>query len=217
MSKLFRTKDHLTLAQLARAWSSELLEPGEDPTRWERELIHILQEDILNGRLDNSGPPRNGCRLGLRWIGPDNKPRFIEGRELLEAFRAGPRVLDYVIVMKEAVLNFAERRQLRRPSWWADCAPGLPTEVSKDMKRNAVSPNVDAVASRSVGKQPRILKYLSEHFPGGVPEPGFCPRDELKAEILKWDRRLGPLDEATLKRGIDNYNASLTGQKIDPK
>jgi len=65
MSKLFRTKDHLTLAQLARAWSSELLEPGEDPTRWERELIHILQEDILNGRLDNSGPPRNGCRLGL--------------------------------------------------------------------------------------------------------------------------------------------------------
>src|SRR5438045_2553798 len=101
MSELFRTKGHLTLAQLARAWSSELTQPGEDPQRCEQHLIHILQEDILNGRLDDSGPPRDGGRLGLRWITPDNKAQFIEGRELLEAFRAGPQVLHYVIVMKE--------------------------------------------------------------------------------------------------------------------
>ena len=35
-------------AQLARAWSSELTQPGEDPQRCEQRLIHILQEDILN-------------------------------------------------------------------------------------------------------------------------------------------------------------------------
>jgi hypothetical protein len=216
MSELFRTKGHLTLAQLARAWSSELTQPGEDPQRCEQHLIHILQEDILNGRLDDSGPPRDGDRLGLRWITPDNKAQFIEGRELLEAFRASPQVLHYVIAMKEAVLNFAERRQLRCPSWWAEWALGPPTEVSKATMLNAVSPEIGAAASRSVGKQPRILRYLSEHFPGGVPEPGLCPREELKAEILKWDRRLGPLDDATLKRGIDNYNTSLRVIRFGP-
>ena len=53
MSKLFRRKEELTLAQLTRAWSSEFVEPGEDAKQCEQDLIHILwEEDILNGRLD---------------------------------------------------------------------------------------------------------------------------------------------------------------------
>jgi len=90
MSKLFRTKKALTLAQLVRAWSSELAERGEDAKQCEQDLIHILQEDILNSRLDNSGPLRNGRRLGLRCIGPDNRSHLVEGAQLLEYFESGP-------------------------------------------------------------------------------------------------------------------------------
>jgi hypothetical protein len=215
MSKLFRTKDHLTLAQLARAWSAELVEAGEDPKQREQYLVHLLQEDIVNGRLDDSGPLHNDVRLGLRCIRPDGKAGLVEGRQLLEFFAPGQDwSLDYVIIMKEAVLDFAKRRELTTPSWWSQSAT-IPSDTPNQTNETAMDPI--AVPSARMGKQPRILKYLSEHFPYGVPEPGLCPQDELKAEILKSDRRLGPLDEATLKKGIDNYNASLTGHKIDPK
>ena len=45
----------MTIAQLTGAWSSELAEGGEDPKQCEQNLVHILMEDILNGRLDDSG------------------------------------------------------------------------------------------------------------------------------------------------------------------
>jgi hypothetical protein len=83
------------------------------------------------------------------------------------------------------------------------------TEVQNDRKVNVVKPNSGAAPSRSLGKQPRILKYLSEHFPDGVPEPGLYPRKTLQFEIRKWDPDLSPLDEATLKKAIEKYNASL--------
>jgi hypothetical protein len=191
MSKLFRTKERLTLAELARAWSSELVESAGDPKQCERDLIHVLQEDILNGRLDDSGPLRNGRRLGLRCIRPDNKAGLIEGRELLEFLGPGQAwVLDYVLITKEAVLDFAKRHELPPPSWWAE--PGsTPTEVPNDTR--VIETNTGAAPSRSLGKQPRILKYLSERFPDGVPEPGLCPRHTLKSDILEWDPRLGAL------------------------
>jgi len=95
----------------------------------------------------------------------------------------------------------------------SDTPQGTPTEVPNDTKVNVVNTNTGAVASRSVGKQPRILRYLSERFPDGVPEPGLCPRHSLKSDILEWDPRLGPLDEATLKKAIENHNASLGKRK----
>ena len=115
------------------------------------------------------------------------------------------------------MLDFATRHKLPPPSWWVQPLSTPTTEVPKDTKVNAVKPKMGAAASRSVGKQPRILKYLSEHFPDGVPEPGLCPRYMLRSDILEWDPTLDPLDDATLKKGICNYNASLTRQKIDPK
>jgi len=215
MSQLFRTKDHLTLAQLARAWSSELVEAGEDPRQREQYLVHLLQEDIVNGRLDDTGPLHNNARLGLRCIRPDGNAGLVEGRQLLEFFGPGQNwALDYVIITKEAVLNFAKRRELTAPSWWV-VSVTKPSDAPNRTNETATGPM--GAPSGRMGKQPRILSYLSEHFPDGVPEAGLCPRDELKAEILKADRRLGPLDEATLKKGIDNYNASLTKPKIDPK
>jgi hypothetical protein len=76
----------MTIAQLTGAWSSELAEGGEDPKQCEQNLAHILMEDILNGRLDDSGPLRDGRRLGLRLIiTPESRAGFIEGRQLHNA------------------------------------------------------------------------------------------------------------------------------------
>jgi hypothetical protein len=206
VSKLFRTKGWMTVAQLTVAWSSELAEGGEDPKQCEQNLGHILMVDIVNGRLDDSGPLVDGRRLGLRLITPENRAAFIEGPQLLDLIRTKEAgLLDYVVVMKEAVLDFAQRHQLPSPSWWTDSS-STPTEV----KVNVVKPNTRAVAYRSVGKQPRILEYLREHLPDGVPEPGLYPRHTLKSDILKWDPGLVPLDESTLKKAIDKYNADFS-------
>ena len=209
MSKLFRTKGGMTIAQLAGAWSSELAEGGEDPKQCEQNLVHILMEDILNGRLDDSGPLRDdGQRLGLRLITPEHKAGFIKGPQLHELIHIDrSRVLHNVVIMKEALLDFAQRHHLPSPSCWADSS--APTEVPNDPKVNVAKPNTETLASRSVGKQPRILKYLSEHFPDGVPEPGLYPRKTLQFEILEKDPGLRPLDEATLKKAIEKYNAGL--------
>ena len=186
MSKLFRTKRWMTVAQLTGAWSSELAEGGEDPKQCEQNLGHILMEDIVNGRLDDSGPLVDGRRLGLSLVTPENKVAFIEGPQLLDLIRTKEAWLrHYVMVAKEAVLDFAQRHQLPPPSWWADSA-GMPTAFPNDAV-TTVKPNTRAEASRSGGKQPRILKYLSEHFSAEVPEPGLCPRHTLKSDILKWD------------------------------
>jgi hypothetical protein len=57
------------------------------------------------------------------------------------------------------------------------------------------------------GKQPRILRVLQELCPEGVPPPALAPRKALKADILKRDPSLAPLDEATLKAAIERYNS----------
>ena len=217
MSKLFRTEGWLTVAQLTGAWSFELAESGEDPKQCEQNLVHILTVDIINGRLDDSGPLVDGRRLGLRLITSESRAAFIEGPELLDRIRTKEaRLLHRIVIRKEAVLDFAQRHQLPSPSWWTD-SPGTPTGVPNDTKVNFVETNFRAVASRSGGKQSRILKLLSEHFPDGVPEPGLCPRQSLKSDILEWDPSLAPLDEATLKKAIDTYNTSLAEKKLDPK
>jgi len=59
------------------------------------------------------------------------------------------------------------------------------------------------------GKQPRIRAHLAEMFPNGVPDPAHCPRKALKADLLKRDPSLSPLDEATLKSAIEAHNSSL--------
>jgi len=217
VSKLFRTEGWMTVAELAGAWSSELTESGEDPTQCEQNLVHILMVDIINGRLDDSGPLVDGRRLGLRLITPESRAAFIEGPQLLDLIRTKePWLLHYVVIRKEAVLDFAQRHQLPSPSWWVN-STGNSAELPNDTKPKTVKIKVAAAISRSLGKQPRITEYLRQHFAAEVPGPSLCPRHILKADLLKWDPSLMPLDYATLKKGIDNYNASITRQKIDPK
>ena len=58
------------------------------------------------------------------------------------------------------------------------------------------------------GKQPRILKHLAAMFPNQrVPKASLKPRLALRADLLKRDPSLAPLDEATLKTAIDTHNS----------
>jgi hypothetical protein len=202
----------MTVAQLAGAWSSELTESGEDPKQCEQNLVHILMVDIINGRLDDSGPLVEGRRLGLRGATLENRAGFIEGAQLIDIVRFDRVFVSHnVVVLKEAVLDFAKRHQLPAPSWWSG-SDETPAPLTSDTIRDVV-----ATKASTSGKQPRVTGYLTERFPGGVPEPGVCPRQSLKSDILEWDPSLAPLDEATLKKAIDNYNTSLAEKKLDPK
>ena len=174
MSILFRTKEWLTLAQLARAWGDELARDEQGRQHFVQDLVHSLKEDIVNGRLDDWGPLRDGRRLGLRLISPENKPEFIEGHQLVDIFINDQtiRILNRVVIMKEAVLDFARRHQLPPPSWWTD---QLDLATKSTPASQATTADVDPGAkdvSQCVGKQPRILMYLKEHYRKGVPNPG---------------------------------------------
>jgi hypothetical protein len=168
-----------------------------------------LLEDILNGRLDNSGAPQDdGQRLGLGLITPEYKAVLIKGsqlRELIQTDRSW--VLHYVVVLKEAVLDFARRHQQSSPSWWAE-----PLETSPQATNEEAGGAAKGGTSLR-GKQARIIEYLARRFPSGVPEPPLQPRNILKDDVLTADRTLERLDEATLKKAIDTYNASLGKQK----
>ena len=211
MSILFRTREWLTLSQLTRAWGEELEQGGRGRQHSVQDLVHSLKEDIVNGRLDDLGPLRKGRRLGVRLITSENKPILVEGRELLHLFNADHRILDYVIVMKEAVLDFARRHQLPPPSWWTDLT-AKSTPTSQATTADVAEPVAKDV-SQSVGKQPRIWEYFKGHYAEGVPDPAHCPRKDLKYKLLNWDPGLKPLDDGTLKKAIDNYNARLHDQK----
>jgi hypothetical protein len=151
VSILFRNKRWLTIAQLVPAWAAELPGADRDPAQLERHLSHFLLEDIINGRLDEAGPEVDGRRLGLRLVA-DSSPGFIEGQHVRKLIAVGNDpaghsfVFNRVIVLKEAILDFASRHQLPAPSWWAD-ASGTIKEQTADVDlaapqaANAAHPN----------------------------------------------------------------------------
>ena len=59
------------------------------------------------------------------------------------------------------------------------------------------------------GKQSRIARLLAEMFPAGVPHRADCPRERLKADLIRRDHSLKPLDLKTLKTAIEMYNRQL--------
>ena len=59
------------------------------------------------------------------------------------------------------------------------------------------------------GKQSRLVRLLAEMFPAGVPNRADCPREPLKAELIKRDASLKPLDLKTLKTAIETCNRVL--------
>ncbi len=209
MSKIFRTKEWMTVAQLGRCWAGELATAEVDRQQSEHFLLHTLMEDIINGRLDNAGPSREDQRSGLSFIMAGNKPRITEGRELCDLFPLDPAnrwMLDHIVVMKEAVLDFAVRRELPAPSWWTSSVDA-PTTFS--IPGSTLATPIAKVEPRNLGKTPRIRQYLAERYPEGVPAPGHCPRKALKDKLIEWDRSLSPLDGSTLKKAIDEHNTRV--------
>ena len=131
MPFIFRTKEHLTVAQFAWSWARELATDKNDFQHEHANLVQAILEDIVNGRFDETGPLRDGRRLGLRVITEEGKAGFIEGRKLSPVLIGNPAlstVLHRIIIMKEAALDFARRRQLEPPGWWTD-APDLPASA----------------------------------------------------------------------------------------
>jgi hypothetical protein len=59
------------------------------------------------------------------------------------------------------------------------------------------------------GKQSRVARLLAEMFPAGVPTRADCPREPLRAELIKRDPSLQPLDLKTLKTAIEMYNRQV--------
>jgi hypothetical protein len=59
-----------------------------------------------------------------------------------------------------------------------------------------------------VGKVPLIKKHLADLYPNGVPDPAFLHRDILRADLLKRDPTLDPLDYKTLRKAIRQHNAA---------
>jgi hypothetical protein len=63
--------------------------------------------------------------------------------------------------------------------------------------------------ARAGGKQSRLSRLLAEIFPEGVPSRADRPREPLRAELLKRDPTLKPLDLKTLKTAIDAHNRQV--------
>jgi hypothetical protein len=66
MSKIFRSKGFLTIAQLSHSWARELVEPRRGCTfHCEQNLMHELTEDVLNGRFEATGRFSDGQNSGI--------------------------------------------------------------------------------------------------------------------------------------------------------
>jgi hypothetical protein len=78
------------------------------------------------------------------------------------------------------------------------------------------TPIVDSRRVSELGKRPRIKVYLGEHYPQGVPAPAYCPRKNLRSELLVWDKGLALLDEGTLKLAVDEFNSDLKKRSAHP-
>jgi hypothetical protein len=174
MTSLFRSKEGLSIPMLAPAWALELAKGGGDPNQYEQDLVHILVEDIINGRLDDTGPERNGRRLGLR-LELNGRPCFIEGRELRDLICCPiPAIsLHRIVVMKEAALDFARRREVPAPSWWTE-GPGLSPAscvTSPNAHSGAASPTSSPFTStRRGGRRPKKLDQAKEAMRGDIRE-----------------------------------------------
>jgi hypothetical protein len=172
VSILFHTKGWLTLYQLARAWAAELPGAERDPKVSEQNLAQLLLEDVVNGRLDDAGPPVEGQRLGLRIVTPDFRAGFVEGRQILDVLRSGGDaefLAHRIVVMKEAALAFAQRHNLPPPSWWQNGAVDLPITASEGINETAalksgtpIENSANLASPRSRGREPKKLNRTEE-------------------------------------------------------
>jgi hypothetical protein len=193
MSMLFRTQKCLTIFQLTRAWGLELAKGGGEPEQYAHDLTHILLQDIVNGRLDDSGPFWDGRRSGVGFITTDYKVGFIEGCYFLELATSEPTkdwVLRHVVVMKEAVLDFARRHEIPPPSWWTDGSSVSPDAgvTTNDSPSIAASPiqapthSATTLRGRKAKKLNQVKETMREDIRLGRETPDGL-RDMLEKDL----------------------------------
>ena len=208
MTHVLRTKEWVTVAQLTRGWAVQL--DQEHFEQEEADLIQTVCEDMVNGRFDDVGPVRDGGRLGLRFIVEGKGPGFIKGHELrpLLIWRpAVPWVLNRIVIMKEAALDFARRRQLDPPSWWRD-DPNLPTGTIGASSSAAGHPESPSATAHS-GSTPNSAPAASTPMPG---RGGRRPRKRNRVKAaMNEDLEQGRLTESALKNMLEKNLADKYG------
>ena len=201
MSILFRTKGWLTIAQLARAWTAEIPGAERDPQQFEQELVHLLLEDIVNKRLDDAGPLVEGRRLGLRIITPDHRAGFLDGdqaRDLLFPSGVSTFLLDRIVVLKEAALDFAHRHALPPPSWWSDAV------AASTKPADHLPPDIVIQIPSAASKNQASLKRRR----GTKPEKLERVKDAMKNDIRQGRRTVAELTNMREKDLAAEYNVS---------
>jgi hypothetical protein len=207
LSILFRTKEWLTFAQLVPAWARELAGDKTDTDRTERDLGHVLLEDIIKGRLDDTGPPVDGRQFGIRLITSENRSGFLEGRQVLELTVDGglpAEICHRIVLLKPAVLDFARRRNLPLPSWWADLAEAS-NEQTNDLATDGPTPKSSDETvrqkhgARSVQEleamQSSTLRWVYDLLPPPSPFEVWARERELAKRILAQRDRENPASE----------------------
>jgi hypothetical protein len=126
LSSLYRTKASLILAELLPAWAKELAADEIEIAQVEQDLTGVLIDDIVHGYLDDKGPLKDDLCVGVRFIKSNGAVMDVRGHqigEMLEREATSParfkRLCHRIVVMREAVLDFARRRELAPPSWWS--------------------------------------------------------------------------------------------------
>ena len=107
-------------------------------------------------------------------------------------------------------IDFLDEPEPIPPSRWRDediaASWRLLIAVSRNDLRNWLSHQSTSAAG---GKQSRITRLLAEMYPRGVPTRADCPREGLRATLVRRDPSLKPLDLKTLKTAIDAFNRQL--------
>jgi hypothetical protein len=85
---LLMSCDSISIDQLLADWPNELATNYSTGVGEIREsVLRRLRQDAIDGLLDNSGPLRNGRRLGVQVINPAGYAQFVEARTLCGLFR----------------------------------------------------------------------------------------------------------------------------------
>jgi hypothetical protein len=203
MRLLYRAEQWLTPARLVPAWANELADASSSSSQIEGDLWHYLYEDIINARLDDSGPLWNGSRLGLRVIDVDSgQTRYVEGRLLFGTMGLPFRLMGgRILVAKEAVLDFARRHQLPPPSWSASEGESQPSRSPGQLKPSASTTMINEVikseydAAEAAGRKPPNIKELAAAVQLLLEQKGFSAskrRIQLLGEAEKFKRRRRP-------------------------
>ena len=144
------------------AWGFELAKVGEEPNRSQTALQHVLLEDIINGRLDHTGPLQDGRKRGLH-LEFGGRAYFVEGHEIRTLMASDPSLsLHRILIMKEAVLDFAKRREIPPPSWWTDVSTdaGVTTKGTHSIAASPIPAPTHSAGPR--GRRPKKLDQVKE-------------------------------------------------------